>query len=171
MNYSLKFRYFSDLKLENLTTNASKSLRNWDLSSLSKMYILTCIWLWFYKQCHELAVQILTKLLIFEILYLLTGVLKLSFYSQVWPGCISIIPGAMSFGSISMEAHTSLAIAMNRIGGKSNTGEGGENADRYLNEDPQFNKRSKIKQVCTNLWKELVTGTKLSHFSWNMNYF
>lgn len=39
--------------------------------------------------------------------------------------------GAMSFGSISMEAHTTLAIAMNRIGGKSNTGEGGENADRY----------------------------------------
>ena len=55
--------------------------------------------------------------------------------------------GAMSFGSISIEAHTSLAIAMNRVGGKSNTGEGGENADRYLNEDPQFNKRSKIKQV------------------------
>lgn len=42
--------------------------------------------------------------------------------------------GAMSFGSISLEAHTSLAIAMNRIGGKSNTGEGGENADRYLNQ-------------------------------------
>lgn len=38
--------------------------------------------------------------------------------------------GAMSFGSISMEAHSTLAIAMNRIGGKSNTGEGGENADR-----------------------------------------
>ncbi|XP_056015239.1 uncharacterized protein LOC125673905 isoform X2 [Ostrea edulis] len=57
--------------------------------------------------------------------------------------------GAMSFGSISIEAHTSLAIAMNRIGGKSNTGEGGENADRYLNEDPQFNKRSKIKQVAS----------------------
>lgn len=40
--------------------------------------------------------------------------------------------GAMSFGSISLEAHTTLAITMNRIGGKSNTGEGGENADRYL---------------------------------------
>lgn len=40
--------------------------------------------------------------------------------------------GAMSFGSISIEAHTTLAIAMNNIGGKSNTGEGGENADRYL---------------------------------------
>ncbi len=38
--------------------------------------------------------------------------------------------GAMSFGSISIEAHTTLAIAMNRLGGKSNTGEGGENADR-----------------------------------------
>lgn len=40
--------------------------------------------------------------------------------------------GAMSFGSISLEAHTTLAITMNRIGGKSNTGEGGENSDRYL---------------------------------------
>lgn len=53
----------------------------------------------------------------------------------------------MSFGSISIEAHTTLAIAMNRIGAKSNTGEGGENAERYMNEDPQFNKRSRIKQV------------------------
>lgn len=54
----------------------------------------------------------------------------------------------MSFGSISIEAHTTLAIAMNRIGAKSNTGEGGENPERYmLNEDPMFNKRSKIKQV------------------------
>jgi len=50
--------------------------------------------------------------------------------------------GAMSFGSISMEAHTTLAIAMNRIGGKSNTGEGGENADRYnkkIKNDKEFN--------------------------------
>lgn len=57
--------------------------------------------------------------------------------------------GAMSFGSISLEAHTTLAIAMNRIGAKSNTGEGGENADRYLNQDPEFNKRSAIKQVAS----------------------
>ena len=42
--------------------------------------------------------------------------------------------GAMSLGSISTEAHTSLAIAMNRIGGKSNTGEGGEDPRRYENE-------------------------------------
>lgn len=40
--------------------------------------------------------------------------------------------GAMSFGSISLEAHSTLAVTMNRIGGKSNTGEGGENPDRYL---------------------------------------
>src|SRR5690606_8608680 len=39
--------------------------------------------------------------------------------------------GAMSFGSISREAHTTLAIAMNRIGGRSNTGEGGEEPDRF----------------------------------------
>lgn len=42
--------------------------------------------------------------------------------------------GAMSFGSISLEAHETLAVTMNRLGGKSNTGEGGENADRYLSE-------------------------------------
>lgn len=49
--------------------------------------------------------------------------------------------GAMSFGSISMEAHTTLAIAMNRIGGKSNTGEGGENADRYKKEKRKEDKK------------------------------
>lgn len=57
--------------------------------------------------------------------------------------------GAMSFGSISLEAHSTLAIAMNRIGGKSNTGEGGENADRYLDQDPVSSKRSAIKQVAS----------------------
>ena len=40
--------------------------------------------------------------------------------------------GAMSYGSISKEAHETLAIAMNRIGGKSNTGEGGEDPERYM---------------------------------------
>ena len=60
---------------------------------------------------------------------------------------LNLFSGAMSFGSISIEAHTTLAIAMNRVGAKSNTGEGGENPERYMNEDPQFNKRSKIKQV------------------------
>ncbi|XP_052242063.1 uncharacterized protein LOC127852221 isoform X2 [Dreissena polymorpha] len=69
--------------------------------------------------------------------------------------------GAMSFGSISIEAHTTLAIAMNRIGAKSNTGEGGENPDRYLNEDPQFNKKSKIKQVASGRFG--VTSSYVSH--------
>ena len=56
--------------------------------------------------------------------------------------------GAMSFGSISIEAHSTLAVAMNRLGGKSNTGEGGENEERYLNQsDAENNKRSAIKQV------------------------
>ncbi len=53
----------------------------------------------------------------------------------------------MSFGSISKEAHTSLAIAMNRVGAKSNTGEGGENPERYLDDDPYNSARSAIKQV------------------------
>jgi glutamate synthase (NADPH) large chain len=53
--------------------------------------------------------------------------------------------GAMSYGSISKEAHETLAIAMNRIGGKSNTGEGGEDADRLY--DPE--RRSSIKQVAS----------------------
>lgn len=53
--------------------------------------------------------------------------------------------GAMSYGSISQEAHETLAIAMNRIGGKSNTGEGGEDVDRLL--DPE--RRSAIKQVAS----------------------
>ncbi|XP_064488829.1 uncharacterized protein LOC135400829 isoform X2 [Ornithodoros turicata] len=59
------------------------------------------------------------------------------------------VTGAMSFGSISIEAHTTLAIAMNRVGGKSNTGEGGENADRYTGQSPDNNKRSAIKQVAS----------------------
>ncbi|GFG41054.1 hypothetical protein Cfor_06824, partial [Coptotermes formosanus] len=69
--------------------------------------------------------------------------------------------GAMSFGSISLEAHTALAIAMNKVGGKSNTGEGGENADRYLDQDPDHNKRSAIKQVASGRFG--VTSSYLAH--------
>jgi glutamate synthase (NADPH/NADH) large chain len=57
--------------------------------------------------------------------------------------------GAMSFGSISREAHTNLAIAMNRIGGRSNTGEGGEEADRFKPLANGDSLRSAIKQVAS----------------------
>ncbi len=57
--------------------------------------------------------------------------------------------GAMSFGSISREAHTTLAIAMNRIGGKSNTGEGGEETDRFTPKPNGDSMRSAIKQVAS----------------------
>jgi glutamate synthase (NADPH/NADH) large chain len=57
--------------------------------------------------------------------------------------------GAMSFGSISREAHTTLAIAMNRIGGKSNTGEGGEEPDRFVPMANGDSMRSAIKQVAS----------------------
>jgi glutamate synthase (NADPH/NADH) large chain len=55
--------------------------------------------------------------------------------------------GAMSYGSISKEAHETLAIAMNRLGGFSNTGEGGENADRFKADANGDLRRSRIKQV------------------------
>jgi glutamate synthase (NADPH/NADH) large chain len=57
--------------------------------------------------------------------------------------------GAMSYGSISQEAHETLAIAMNRIGGKSNTGEGGEDPERYIPLANGDSKRSAIKQVAS----------------------
>ncbi len=57
--------------------------------------------------------------------------------------------GAMSFGSISWEAHTTLAIAMNRLGGKSNTGEGGEDERRYERLPNGDSMRSAIKQVAS----------------------
>jgi len=57
--------------------------------------------------------------------------------------------GAMSFGSISWEAHTTLAVAMNRLGGKSNTGEGGELSERYKPMANGDSMRSAIKQVAS----------------------
>lgn len=57
--------------------------------------------------------------------------------------------GAMSFGSISAESHETLAVAMNRLGGKSNTGEGGENYDRFIPSPNGDSRRSAIKQVAS----------------------
>jgi len=57
--------------------------------------------------------------------------------------------GAMSYGSISREAHTTLAIAMNRLGGRSNTGEGGEERDRFQPMENGDSMRSAIKQVAS----------------------
>ncbi len=57
--------------------------------------------------------------------------------------------GAMSLGSLSREAHETLAIAMNRLGGKSNTGEGGEDPSRFTPDENGDNRRSAIKQVAS----------------------
>ncbi|WP_435203641.1 glutamate synthase large subunit [Janibacter sp. GS2] len=65
--------------------------------------------------------------------------------------------GAMSYGSISQEAHETLAVAMNRLGARSNTGEGGEDLDRLM--DPE--RRSSIKQVASGRFG--VTSTYLTH--------
>ncbi|OEH85519.1 glutamate synthase subunit alpha [Desulfuribacillus stibiiarsenatis] len=63
--------------------------------------------------------------------------------------CKRFKTGAMSFGSISQEAHEALAIAMNRIGGKSNTGEGGEHPNRFTRDANGDLRRSAIKQVAS----------------------
>ena len=63
--------------------------------------------------------------------------------------CKRFKSGAMSYGSISKEAHEALAVAMNRIGGKSNTGEGGEDPARYFLEPNGDSKNSAIKQVAS----------------------
>jgi glutamate synthase (NADPH/NADH) large chain len=57
--------------------------------------------------------------------------------------------GAMSFGSISKEAHETLAIAMNRLGGKSNSGEGGEDSSRFILDENGDNRRSAVKQIAS----------------------
>ncbi len=69
--------------------------------------------------------------------------------------------GAMSYGAISAEAHESLAVAMNRIGGKSNTGEGGEDKSRWVPDKNGDLKRSSIKQVASGRFG--VTGEYLAN--------
>ncbi len=71
--------------------------------------------------------------------------------------------GAMSYGSISKEAHENLAIAMNRVGGKSNSGEGGENEDRFYKDANGDWKNSAIKQVASGRFG--VTSNYLTNAS------
>ena len=63
--------------------------------------------------------------------------------------CSRFKTGAMSYGSISKEAHEALAVAMNRVGGRSNTGEGGEDIDRFTPDPNGDSRRSSIKQVAS----------------------
>jgi glutamate synthase (NADPH/NADH) large chain len=88
----------------------------------------------------------------------LRGLLEFKFTAQPVPLeevesvesiCHRFKTGAMSYGSISQEAHEALAIAMNRIGGKSNTGEGGEDPERFKTLANGDSKRSAIKQVAS----------------------
>ncbi|MCP6042794.1 glutamate synthase-related protein, partial [Klebsiella pneumoniae] len=69
--------------------------------------------------------------------------------------------GAMSFGSLSKEAHETLAIAMNRIGGKSNSGEGGEDRKRFTPDEDGSERVSRIKQVASGRFG--VTAEYLYH--------
>jgi glutamate synthase (ferredoxin) len=75
--------------------------------------------------------------------------------------CKRFKTGAMSYGSISKEAHEALAIAMNRIGGRSNTGEGGEDPARYVLDENGDSRNSAIKQVASGRFG--VTSDYLVH--------
>ncbi|MBX2798486.1 MAG: glutamate synthase large subunit [Myxococcales bacterium] len=75
--------------------------------------------------------------------------------------CTRFVTGAMSFGSISPEAHETLAIAMNRIGGRSNSGEGGEEPDRFQPDASGADRCSRIKQVASGRFG--VTAHYLVH--------
>ena len=89
----------------------------------------------------------------------LRGLLDFSFEDRVpvpidqvepWTEIVRrFVTGAMSYGSISMESHSTLAIAMNRLGGKSNTGEGGEDPERSLRMENGDTMRSAIKQIAS----------------------
>ncbi|MBF6556914.1 MAG: glutamate synthase large subunit [Acidimicrobiales bacterium] len=86
------------------------------------------------------------------LMHLKTGTLPVVPIDEVEPAS-SILArfstGAMSYGSISAEAHETLAIAMNRLGGRSNTGEGGEDPDRFTRDANGDLRRSAIKQVAS----------------------
>jgi glutamate synthase (NADPH/NADH) large chain len=91
-------------------------------------------------------------------LYTLRGMMKFNFVEEPVPleeveSVDSIVrrfkTGAMSYGSISKEAHESLAIAMNRLGGRSNTGEGGEDPARFIRDENGDSRKSAIKQVAS----------------------
>jgi glutamate synthase (NADPH) large chain len=75
--------------------------------------------------------------------------IRVSEVTSVEEICKRFVTGAMSIGSISREAHETIAIAMNRLGGKSNSGEGGEDANRFTKEKNGDWRRSAIKQVAS----------------------
>ena len=100
----------------------------------------------------------------------LRGLMKIKFAAhpvpleQVEPASEIVkrfMTGAMSFGSISKEAHETLAIAMNRIGGKSNTGEGGEDEERFERDANGDLRRSAVKQIASGRFG--VTANYLVH--------
>ncbi len=69
---------------------------------------------------------------------------------EPWTSIVKrFVTGAMSYGSISLEAHSAIALAMNALGGKSNTGEGGEDPERSTPHADGTSRRSAIKQVAS----------------------
>lgn len=98
---------------------------------------------------NERSSRLMTLRGLFEFKESATGAISIDEVESVSAIIKRFSTGAMSYGSISAEAHETLAIAMNRIGGKSNTGEGGEEIERYTPMANGDSKRSAIKQVAS----------------------
>ncbi|HRE91212.1 MAG TPA: glutamate synthase-related protein, partial [Myxococcota bacterium] len=106
-------------------------------------------WAEYSKLCNDEDKARATLRGLLELVPLDSGPVPLSEVEPVTEIVKRFATGAMSFGSISAEAHETLALAMNQIGGKSNSGEGGEEPRRYLEEVPGENRRSRIHQVAS----------------------
>ncbi len=140
---------FSDQELEDLgqyTFQKGGEQHAWTPQTISKLQIATR--LGDYQKYKEYSDEVNEKprpIFLRDRLQIRSeGAIDISQVQSVESITQRFVTGAMSFGSISKEAHEALAIAMNRIGGKSNTGEGGEQAERFVSEA-----RSSIKQIAS----------------------
>ena len=101
------------------------------------------------EQVNEQSKQLMTLRGLFELNTSMRAAISIDEVEPVEDIVRRFSTGAMSYGSISQEAHETLAIAMNRLGAKSNTGEGGEDAERWVPDANGDSRRSAIKQVAS----------------------
>ena len=126
----------------------------WDPSSIANLQVAArkndkdAYWA-FAKHANEHATRSATFRGLFQFNYDIQAEIPLESVEPASEIVKRFCTGAMSFGSISAESHEALAVAMNRLGGKSNTGEGGEDPERFTTMKNGDSKRSAIKQVAS----------------------
>ncbi|PIE18787.1 MAG: glutamate synthase large subunit [Proteobacteria bacterium] len=126
----------------------------WNPASIAKLQAATRLnsaetWQEYSKLCNDEARARVTLRGLLDFRFAADGGVPLAEVEPASEIVKRFASGAMSFGSISAEAHETLAVAMNRIGGKSNSGEGGEEARRYVADDSGDLRRSAIHQIAS----------------------